>query len=173
LSDEMVFSRPVKVDTLPRDGLRQAIHADAAERAALAQAFGLVAISRFDADLLAKRTSRGVKVTGTVRAAVTQTCVVSLEPFDSEIEEEVDVRFQRPAEERKGPVREETVQFDADDEPDLIVDGKIDLGALAAEFVALGLDPYPRKPGVEFAAPATDADEASPFAALGGLKDDK
>ena len=27
---------------------------------------------------------------------------------------------------------------------------QIDLGALAAEFLALGLDPYPRKPGVAF-----------------------
>ena len=35
-----------------------------------------------------------------------------------------------------------------EDAPDPIVDGKIDLGALAAEFMILGLDPYPRKPGV-------------------------
>ena len=34
-----------------------------------------------------------------------------------------------------------------------MIDGKIDLGALAAEFFALGLDPYPRKPGAEFVAP--------------------
>ena len=34
--------------------------------------------------------------------------------------------------------------------PDEIVNGKIDLGAVAAEFLALGLDPYPRKPGVDF-----------------------
>ncbi len=37
------------------------------------------------------------------------------------------------------------------DPPDPIVNGRIDLGQLAAEFLALGLDPYPRKPGVEFA----------------------
>lgn len=172
MSDEVVFSRPVKVDTLPRDGLRQTIRADEAERIALARQLGLVAIARLDADLLAKRTTRGVRVTGTVRGAVTQTCVVSLEPFDAEIEEDVDVRFQRPAEERKGRAREETVHFDAEDEPDLIVEGKIDLGALAAEFVALALDPYPRKPGVEFASPAKEEDEVSPFTALGGIKDE-
>ena len=34
--------------------------------------------------------------------------------------------------------------------PDEIVNGQIDLGALTAEFLALGLDPYPRKPGVDF-----------------------
>ena len=45
------------------------------------------------------------------------------------------------------------VLLDGEDAPDPIVDGKIDLGALAAEFLALGLDPYPRKPGVAFAPP--------------------
>ena len=44
------------------------------------------------------------------------------------------------------------------------------LGALTAEFFALGLDPYPRKPGVEFAAPAEEAAPDSPFAALAGRR---
>ena len=39
---------------------------------------------------------------------------------------------------------------------------------LAAEFFALGLDPYPRKPGVAFEAPQDREDAASPFSALGG-----
>ena len=48
-----------------------------------------------------------------------------------------------------------------------ILDGRIDLGVLAAEFLALGLDPYPRKPGADFAAPAeADISTDSPFAAL-------
>ncbi|MGB7247021.1 MAG: DUF177 domain-containing protein, partial [Methylovirgula sp.] len=53
------------------------------------------------------------------------------------------------------------------DPPDAIVDGMIDVGALAAEFLALGLDPYPKKPGVEFA-PVTVPEESAgrPFDAL-------
>ena len=66
--------------------------------------------------------------------------------------------------------KEETLNLDDDDEPDPIVDGKIDLGALAAEFLALGLDPYPRKPGAEFAAPVAEEDDDSPFAPLTELK---
>ena len=45
----------------------------------------------------------------------------------------------------------------------------IDLGALASEFLALALDPYPRKPGVEFEAPAVDDADESPFDALAEL----
>ena len=45
---------------------------------------------------------------------------------------------------------------------------------LVAEHLALGLDLYPRAPGVEFADHIEDdpAADASPFAALRGLKED-
>ena len=57
--------------------------------------------------------------------------------------------------------------------PDPIIGGQIDLGALVAEFLALGLDPHPRKPGVEFEKPRNPADEdnvESPFSKLQALK---
>jgi len=38
----------------------------------------------------------------------------------------------------------------AQDPPDPIINGQIDLGALAAEFLVLNLDLYPRKPGATF-----------------------
>ncbi len=54
--------------------------------------------------------------------------------------------------------------------PDPIVDGQIDLGVLAAEFLALGLDPYPRKPAVDFIAPPEAGSAGdSPFTVLGQL----
>ena len=49
-----------------------------------------------------------------------------------------------------------------------LCNGRIDLGALTAEFLALGLDPYPRKPGVAFE-PHEEAAE-KPLAALHRLK---
>ena len=60
------------------------------------------------------------------------------------------------------------------DPPDPIVDGRIDLGAIALEFLTLSLDLYPRKPGAEFAdVQIGEADDAadSPFAALQRFKD--
>ena len=75
-----------------------------------------------------------------------------------------------PKRPRRGAARRtaepETVEIDGEDPPDPIVDGKIDLGALAAEFFALGLDPYPRKPGVAFDAARRGRGRDSPFAAL-------
>jgi len=51
-----------------------------------------------------------------------------------------------------------------------LLDGKVDLGALATEFLILGLDPYPRKPDAIFQPPADGQPDEGPFAALGVLK---
>jgi hypothetical protein len=58
----------------------------------------------------------------------------------------------------------------AEDAPEPLVGGVVDLGLLATEFLALGIDPYPRKSGAEFTAPAAADDDPKPFAALAALK---
>ncbi len=175
MTTEVLFSRPVRVEALPKDGLTQTIEANPVERAALAALNGLPGIAKLTATFVLRRAGRGgVRVDGTVHAELTQTCVVSLEPFEATLDEPVDVRFAPAAEEgaaRRGPsgAPTETVLLDAEDAPDPIVDGRVDLGALAAEFMALGLDPYPRKPGVAFAPPPEDAAPESPFEALADI----
>jgi hypothetical protein len=176
MTDAPPFSRRVKVDALPADGLPQTIEANPDERAGLAAANRLPAIASLTASFAVRRSGRGgARVTGEVHAEVTQLCVVSLEPFAATVDEPVDVRF-APAATAAAPRRvkadeAEVVEVGGEDPPDPIIDGTIDLGALAAEFFALGLDPYPRKPGVAFDPPedAQDGDE-SPFAALADPK---
>jgi uncharacterized metal-binding protein YceD (DUF177 family) len=156
-----VFSRPLRVETLPRDGLTQRIEANAAERAALARLNGLQDIASLTADLRVTRAGKGaVRVRGDVLAEVTQTCVVTLDPLKARVKEELDVRFAPPEDERaRKPVEaaDEIADLSADDPPDRIEDGRIDLGALAAEFLALGLDPYPRKPGAKLEGEGVDS----------------
>jgi hypothetical protein len=164
------FTRMARIDALPRDGQTVTIEASPAERAALAAFFKLPAIAVLTATLRLEPVGRGgARVAGFVHGELTQTCVVSLEPFAATVDEPVDIRFAPRAEdEPTRSARRETLTLSlADgDDPDPIIDGKIDLGALAAEFFALGLDPYPRKPGAEFVAPAESARPDSPFAAL-------
>jgi uncharacterized metal-binding protein YceD (DUF177 family) len=176
MTGEISFSRPVRVEALAKDGLVQTIEANAAERAALAALNGLPQIAALSATFTLRRVGRGgVRVTGAVHAEITQTCVASLEPFPAKLDESVDVRF-APAAEDKPPRRgapsgqAETVAMDGADEPDPIVDGRIDLGVLAAEFMALGLDPYPRKPDAVFTPPVDNAGPDSPFDALAGAR---
>jgi hypothetical protein len=49
----------------------------------------------------------------------------------------------------------------------------VDLGAVATEFLLLGIDPYPRKEGAEFEPRITGDPAAHPFAALASLKKPK
>ena len=176
MAENSPFARPVRVESVSADGLEQRIEANEAERAALAKLNDLPAIARLTARFTLNRAGRGViRVRGEVHAEVTQSCVVSLEPVEARLNEPVDVRFAVPAGEsasRRGPpisaAEAESLSLDGEDAPDPVVDGKIDLGALAAEFMVLGLDPYPRKPGVDFTPPAAEGEGAGgPFGGLG------
>jgi hypothetical protein len=160
---ESEFSRQVRVDSMPRGGLEPEIEASEPERAALAALNGLPAIARLVARFRIVKWGRGVSVEGELSARLTQTCVVTLEPFEVEIEEPIEVRFLPP--QARAPASEAHALEDLDT-PDPLIDGRIDLGALASEFLTLALDPYPRKPGVAFDAPAAEPEPETPFSRL-------
>jgi uncharacterized metal-binding protein YceD (DUF177 family) len=61
---------------------------------------------------------------------------------------------------------------DAADPPDVLEDDAIDLAAYVVEHLALEIDPFARKPGVEFEYTPPDEEE-SPFAVLKKLQDPK
>ncbi|HEY5225476.1 MAG TPA: DUF177 domain-containing protein [Methylovirgula sp.] len=178
-----IFSHYVSVEDIPEAGLDVAIAADAATLQALAAADKLPGIGRLEADFhVAPRPGRRFNVSGEMRANITQICGVSLEPFDSDIVEPVNVDFSLPANvkaargagSRASPDSLAVVVGPDDpDPPETIVGGKIDLGMLMCEFLALGIDPYPRKPGIAFEpsdSPDSGEDD-SPFRALRKLKD--
>jgi hypothetical protein len=164
------LSRPVLIARLPPEGLKVEVEATPEECAALAGDFKLDALKSLRGSFRLTGTGRHVHVVGRVMADLVQTCVVTLEPFESHLDEEVEVDFAEPDPLQRKADPEPEVEIDlAHEGPDEIVDGRIDLGALAAEFLAIGLDPYPRKPGVDFQFDAGDGEE-SPFAKLAALK---
>lgn len=167
------------VADLPETGRRIDLAADEAARAAIAEAAGVRAIDRLEAAFELIPEGRGaVHVTGRVLATVGQLCVVTLEPLQSEVDEAFDLLFRPPAEAsntkkgaRRTPAGEGGLAAGTDDPPEVIQSGVIDLGAVATEFLILGIDRYPRKPGIAFEPPAEEADPAAhPFAALAALK---
>lgn len=166
------WSVPVRIDDIPAIGRRFELDADAATRAALARAARLSALPRLQAVFdVTRHRGGGLHVAGTVSATVGQTCVVTLEPIENEIEETVDLIFapSRPvAAHAHGEERERTVA--AAEEPEALIDGGVDLGAIATEFLILGIDPYPRTAGAVFAAPPAAEAAYNPFAALAALK---
>jgi Large ribosomal RNA subunit accumulation protein YceD len=169
-------SGPTLVDGIASQGLRIELAASAEERAQLAKLNGLAEVLACQASLLLRAEGRhGVWITGEVRAKLIQTCVVSLEDFEAELTETVDVHC-LPEDEleayraaRLKRVPDPSEDEPEEDEPDLLVNGRVDLGALAAEIFTLGLDPYPKKPEAVFKEPSPPEPDISPFAALQSL----
>jgi hypothetical protein len=170
------FMRMLAVETVPDTGLDIRLCANETECAALADAYGLVAVQKFEAGFHVRTQGpERYEVSGILHALVTQSCGVSLEPFETLVSAPVKVDFApsgQPLGEpgsRKLTAGGAAIFAGPQDAPDPIINGQIDLGALAAEFLALNLELYPRKPGVTFKnmyvggeVPATN----SPFAVL-------
>ncbi|HET7681960.1 MAG TPA: DUF177 domain-containing protein [Xanthobacteraceae bacterium] len=162
---------PVALAEIPADGKHFDLVADEATRAEVAKVAGLRALPRLQASFdLARQGSEGLRVNGEVSATVGQNCVVTLDPIDNEVKEEVDLVFTAPSAHLAGKENLDEADFIDPGEPEPLTGDKIDLGALATEFLILGIDPYPRKPDATFEPPAVEDDSARPFAALAALK---
>jgi hypothetical protein len=161
----------VHVGRLPQNGMPVTAEADDAQRESLAAWHGLVSVERYRADLMVtpwKR--RGVKVDGTVEADITQECVVTLEPVHDRIMEKVEGLF-LPEDSKLGRLGFEgggEILLDADgpDRPDTFAGDSIDVGALAEEFFALAIDPYPRKPDAVLPPAGEEEEGQTPRGAL-------
>lgn len=175
--DERPWSVPVTLADIPEEGRHFDLVADETMRSAIARVAGLRSLPRMQAAFdVTRHGTGGLHICGTVSATVGQTCVVTLEPMDNELREEVDLTFAPPGASFAGAEEDggEGADVIDPDAPEPLVGDAVDLGALAVEFLVLGIDPYPRKPGAIFEAPAAEHDPAShPFSALAALKKGK
>jgi uncharacterized protein DUF177 involved in 23S rRNA accumulation len=164
------WSIPVRLDEIPETGLHLDLEADAPTRAAVAAAAAVNEVPRLAASFdLARHGREGMHVVGTVFAQVLQTCVVTLDPVENEIEEGIDIVFAAPT--ALGPAAHEVnLGAEAVEPPETLIDGVVDLGAVATEFLMLAIDPYPRKPGAVFEPPQNADAGSHPFAALAALR---
>jgi uncharacterized metal-binding protein YceD (DUF177 family) len=164
--------------TLTLQEARQRAHArlsaDAGERSAIAERFGLIAIDRLDADLALATQGDTLIVTGMLDASVIQRCVATDEPLRATVREPIDVRFVPNA---KLEAAEPDVEVElGGEEMDVIGydGGRIAVGEMVAETLALALDPYPRSPDADAflaAKGVKSEEEAGAFGALAALRD--
>jgi uncharacterized metal-binding protein YceD (DUF177 family) len=147
------------------------LEADEATRANLAKDLKLESLGALAADLNMQPWLDGAELTGRLRAVVTQICGVSLDPFDTVIDEPLLIRFVPLGSPNAPPPPQDEVEVDleADDPPDVVAGDSIDVAHYVVEHLALAIDPFPRKPGVVFE-PRPEETPASPFAVLAALK---
>ena len=166
------MERIVKLDRLPAEPV--AIEAGEAERAALAQRFGLHALHALTAEVQLVQSGDAIDARGCVRASFEQRCAVTDEPFAATLDEPVAVRFV-PALAAHG--EDEEIEFASNVPDEIEYDGaSFDLGEAVAQSFGLALDPYAEGPNAEAARrEAGLLDETAPsgpFAALAALKKD-
>ena len=163
------FSRRFDTRHLPERPLR--LVADAAERAALAERFGIVAIDRLEAEATLAREGDAVRAEGRLEADLVQACAVSAEPFTTRVVEPFAVRFVRAAPPHRP---DEEIELDPDALDELAYEGtQVDLGEAVAQSLALAIDPYAKGPDADAVREQVglgDETASGPFAALAALK---
>lgn len=140
------------------------------EAAALARLLGARSVRKMRfAGRLTPVAEAGWRLEATLGATVVQTCVISLEPVTTRVDETVRRVFLPET----APAAEIVVSPDDDDDEVEPLRDRIDLGRVATEALALALPAYPRKPDATLAAadePDPDDDAPRPFAALAALR---
>lgn len=167
MEQQWPWSVPVRFEDVPDGGLECHLSADKATRERVAVFADLRMLRQLAADFVVTRRGGGLRVVGEVTAIVGQTCVITLDLVENGVVETVDLIFEPPVDKRPEGVLPPDA---AADRPEPLYNGTIDLGAIATEFLVLGIDPYPRKPGAVFAPPVVPTSDDGPFAALARLR---
>jgi uncharacterized metal-binding protein YceD (DUF177 family) len=112
----------------------------------------------------------GLHIKGKVKAEIEQECVITLETLHNKVNEKLDLTFLPDVEVPDFDDKDlegEALQalLAEEDPPEPLINGQINLTDLLVEFIALGIDPYPRIDGAEFKDPNAEV-TISPFEAL-------
>jgi uncharacterized metal-binding protein YceD (DUF177 family) len=155
------FSRPIAAERIGAAETRIDVEANVEERQALAERMRVPALLALRCGFALRRETGAIRATAMLHARLTRECVVSLEEFETALDEDFALRFV--------PEGTESTEIDPEKDDEIpYANGTIDLGEAAAEQLALALDPYPRKPGAVL--PEEAEAPTSPFAALDALR---
>ena len=151
--------RPVALDRIGPHGTALDVDAQPAELPAIAARLRLVALARLHCAFKLRRIGETtIEAEGALRARVTETCVITLEAFEHDVEEAFTVHFVPAGSEDDDPDPEAIDQIP-------FTGGSVDIGEAAVAQLALALAPYPRRPGATLP-PDLAAEADHPFAAL-------
>ncbi len=178
MTDTLEFTRLFKVDGLPPKGRTIDLDPEPSELAAVANRLGLVALNGLEGSVkLQPEMGRQYSLRGSIRAEIVQTCVVTGDPLTTTIAFEIDRTFAEDADPMAGlSAFDDEELTDPDiEEPDPIIEGKIDAGEHVIEELSLNIPAYPRAPGAVFEPPQGENSEdnrpENPFSVLSSLKD--
>lgn len=137
------FSKKIPINQIQKKKIQISIDANEEEKVALAKRFSIPKIISLSCMYRLTYFHGGhIRAQGSIKASIFQNCVISLEDFPIEIQEDFQLVFM--------PVAQVSNELEELDDPDIIPYDKdyIDVGEATAQQLALLLDPYPHKPNV-------------------------
>lgn len=166
------FSHVIDISRVREAPQEVVLSAHAAHCRALAERFDLVDVLALSVQLTVRRgLAASIRVVGTLEARVRQLCVLSGEPFEVTITEDIDEIFMAGGDQNDADFDFE-LAAEVAESAEFVDDGRIDLGELSAQILGVSLDPYARAPGAVSqtasidTAPPEKTSKTSPFADL-------
>ena len=170
------LSRCLAIRRLDNRGREERISASREECDALARRFDLLALHTLNAIVTVVRNAMTgeIRISAELTARARSSCVVTLEPFDYDVQDRFELRMTTTPD----TISKEVIvdPFDESDIEPLNAD-TLDIGEIVAQHLSLALPSHPRAPGVSLPDNATDpkdaeidTDAVTPFAALKELK---
>lgn len=149
MSVENYLNVSVSVVNLTPRGKKVTFEADKEACELLVRNHAIHKLNHFSFDVhLTPYNKVGVKMHGTLKAEFEQLCVVSLEPIEQSIEEEMTVFFlpEGALEQNNKDFRNKEIIVDLEetDEPEIFSGNTINIGKIAEEFFELAIPVYPR-----------------------------
>lgn len=164
------FAHTLTLADLDRGPVTLRLTASPEDFPSIAERLGTPAIHALKAELKVYRKSGRVLVQGAFHATVEQICVISLDPFNTAIEGEIDEEFLQTDE-------PDSLEVDLDPdgiEAEPLAGDTLDIADLVIQNISLALDPHPRADGADLSNLEYDERQlgtpASPFAALAKLQ---
>lgn len=168
-----LFSYPIIVDELGNAPKKFSLKAAKEDLVYLAEVLKVVSVKSFEGTAILKlnRKEHRLDVSGRFKAVLELQSVVSLEYFEKKYTGDFNVVYDTKATYKD--IKELDLDFD-DEVPEILTDGKIDLGDILIGQVGAVIEDHPRKPGEVFQFESEFDEEATeslnPFSVLKNLK---
>ena len=158
---------PYVIDTskIPQDGLTLEITSSVSQAEKIAQRLGIVRLFDFKSRVLITREGL-ITVRGTFTAQVVQKDVVTGE----EVPESIEDSFEELFVDKKDA--KESFPEENPDSPEVIENNQLDIGELLIQYLALSLNPFPRKQETADFVYREGDEKENPFSVLKKLKKD-
>ncbi len=169
------FSKEIAISALPATGREYALEANEAALKAIAKRFKIPAVNSLTATLLVTPIKEGMDFKGHIKANLTRECVASLELMEEEIDDRVEIIFDRHVVDELPDFADmDALEDFSKDKREPLKGDNIDIGEIVVQHLSLIMEPYPRREGVpSLADQYGQSQEGSPFDVLKDIVADR